>query len=44
MYLSKTLIRDVAIVTTLPPGSYTVGGSGVGATSGTALVELYVVP
>jgi len=36
--------RDAAILTTLPPGAYTVVVSGVGATSGTALVELYVVP
>jgi hypothetical protein len=36
--------RDAAILTTLPPGAYTVVVSGVGATSGTALVEIYVVP
>ena len=29
---------------TLTPGSYTAVVSGVGATTGTALVELYVVP
>ena len=36
--------RDAVILTSLPPGAYTVVVSGVGATSGTALVELYVVP
>ena len=36
--------RDAAMLTTLPPGAYTVVVSGVGTTSGTALVELYVVP
>ena len=36
--------RDAAILTTLPPDAYTVVISGVGATAGTALVELYVVP
>lgn len=36
--------RDAVILTTLPAGAYTVVVSGVGATSGTALVELYVAP
>ncbi len=36
--------RDAAILTTLTPGAYTAVVSGVGATTGTALVELYVVP
>lgn len=36
--------RDAAILTSLPPGAYTVVVSGVGSTSGTALVELYAVP
>jgi hypothetical protein len=36
--------RDAAILTSLPPGAYTVVVSGVGATSGTALVEIYAVP
>ena len=36
--------QDAAILTTLAPGAYTVVVSGVGGTSGTALVELYVVP
>ncbi len=36
--------RDAALVATLPAGSYTAIVSGVSATSGTALVELYVVP
>ena len=36
--------RDAAIVTTLPAGSYSAIVSGVANTTGTALVELYVVP
>jgi hypothetical protein len=36
--------RDAALLTTLTPGSYTAVVSGVAATTGTALVELYVVP
>lgn len=35
--------RDAALVTTLPAGGYTAIVSGVGGTTGTALVELYVV-
>lgn len=33
--------KDAAIVTTLPAGSYTAVVSGVGGTTGTALMELY---
>ena len=36
--------KDAAILTTLSPGAYTAVVSGVGATTGTALIELYVVP
>ena len=36
--------KDAALVTTLPAGNYTAIVSGVGDTTGTALVELYVVP
>lgn len=36
--------RDAAIVTTLPAGAYSAIVSGVGGTTGTALVELYAVP
>ena len=36
--------RDAAILTSFTPGAYTVIVSGVGATAGTALVELYSVP
>jgi alpha-tubulin suppressor-like RCC1 family protein len=36
--------RDAAFVVTLPPGAYTVQASGVGGTTGTALVEVYLVP
>ena len=35
--------KDAAIITTLAAGSYTAVVSGVGNTTGTALVELYVV-
>ena len=36
--------RDAALVTTLQPGTYTVQVSGVGNTSGVALVEVYELP
>ena len=36
--------RDAAVLVELSAGSYTATVSGVGATTGTALVELYVVP
>ncbi len=36
--------RDAALVTTLPPGSYTAQISGVNNTSGVALVEIYELP
>jgi sugar lactone lactonase YvrE len=36
--------KDAALVVTLQPGVYTVQASGVGATTGTALVEVYEVP
>lgn len=36
--------KDAALLLTLQPGSYTVQVSGVGATSGVALVEVYDVP
>jgi len=35
---------DAAVLMWLPPGAYTVTVSGVGATTGTALVEIYDVP
>lgn len=35
---------DAAILTTLDPGSYTAQISGVGNTTGVALVEIYVLP
>jgi uncharacterized protein (DUF1800 family) len=35
--------RDAAVVTTLAPGSYTAQVSGVGNTTGTAIVEVYEV-
>jgi hypothetical protein len=36
--------RDAALVTTLVPGNYTVQVTGVGNTTGTALIEVYDVP
>lgn len=36
--------RDAALETRLPPGSYTVQVSGVGNTTGEALIELYELP
>ncbi len=36
--------RDAAVVTTLAPDSYTVQISGVGGTTGVALVEVYELP
>ena len=36
--------RDAALLLTLAPGSYTAQVSGVGNCTGTALVELYVLP
>ncbi len=42
--LSPATSRDAALVLTLAPGNYTVQVSGVGNTTGTALVEVYEVP
>ena len=36
--------RDAALLVTLPPGGYSVQVTGVGNTTGTALVEVYEVP
>lgn len=36
--------RDAALVATLPPGTYTAQISGVGNTTGVALVEIYELP
>ncbi len=36
--------RDAALLATLQPGNYTVQVSGVGETTGTAVVEIYEVP
>ena len=36
--------RDSALVVTLPPGSYTAQVSGVGGTTGVAIVEVYEMP
>jgi hypothetical protein len=42
--LSPDSSRDAALIATLQPGSYTVQVSGVGGTTGVALVEVYEVP
>lgn len=39
-----TASRDAALLATLQPGSYTVQVSGVGGTTGVAIVEVYEVP
>ena len=36
--------RDAALLATLQPGQYTVQVSGVGGTTGVAIVEVYEVP
>ena len=36
--------RDAALVATLPPGNYSVRATGVGGTTGVALVEVYELP
>ena len=36
--------KDSAVVVTLPPGAYTVQVSGVGGSTGIALIELYEMP
>jgi len=36
--------KDPALLVTLPPGAYTAQVSGVGSTTGVALVEVYAVP
>ncbi len=36
--------RDAAVLATLQPGNYTVQASGVGGTTGVAIVEVYEVP
>ena len=36
--------RDAAVLATLQPGEYTVQASGVGGTTGVAIVEVYEVP
>ena len=36
--------QDAALVATLQPGSYTVQVSGVGGTTGMAIVEIYELP
>jgi TonB family protein len=42
--LGNASTRDAALLVSLPPGSYTAQASGVGSTSGVALIEIYDVP
>jgi len=42
--LTSSFSRDSALIVTLQPGSYTAQLSGVGGTTGVALVEIYEVP
>ena len=42
--LASGASRDAALLVTLPPGSYTAQLTGVGNTTGVALVEVYEVP
>jgi outer membrane protein assembly factor BamB/subtilisin family serine protease len=42
--LSPATSKDAALLVTLPPGSYTAQVSGVGNTTGVALIEIYEVP
>ena len=42
--LTSTTSRDAALLVTLAPGPYTAQVSGVGTTSGVALIEIYEVP
>ena len=42
--LPATTSKDAALLVTLPPGGYTVEVTGVNATTGVALVEVYEVP
>jgi hypothetical protein len=42
--LAAATSKDAALVVSLSPGSYTVHVSGVGATAGNALVEIYELP
>ena len=42
--LTADTSRDAALIATLPPGSYTAQISGVGNTTGVALVEVYELP
>ena len=42
--LSSATSKDAAILVTLPPGVYSAKASGVGGTTGVALIEVYEVP
>ena len=42
--LSSAASKDATILVTLPPGVYSAKASGVGNTTGVALIEVYEVP
>jgi hypothetical protein len=42
--LGSATSKDAAILVTLPPGVYSAKASGVGGTTGVALIEVYEVP
>jgi hypothetical protein len=42
--LASGTSRDAALLVTLPPGNYTAQVSGVGDTTGVALIEVYEIP
>lgn len=42
--LNSAASKDAALLVTLPPGVYSAKASGVGATTGVALIEVYEVP
>ena len=42
--LSNAASKDAVLLVTLPPGSYTAQVSGVGGSTGVALIEVYEIP
>jgi hypothetical protein len=42
--LADTATKDAVLLVTLAPGAYSARVSGVGASAGTAIVEVYELP
>ena len=42
--LIRIIACDIALIVTLAPGNYTAQVSGVNATTGVALIEIYELP